>query len=123
MENNIINEAIYNSLWKDIVFYECYSDLIDYDAYVIFLSKKYSVSVEVMTKMIDVVKNIGKARIDNYNENEKHVPLILQNQCDEEKVKINMLYNRMREELREAAFDEPQSVHLLIRKINNTKKL
>ena len=107
----------YLNLWKDICFYEAYMDIIAYEKYLIYLSNKYCTDIDTIIIKIGEVKREASKRIKKHQENEKEYQPLFKTECEEEKIKTIIEFNRQREEIKERVFDESSLT------INEIKKL
>lgn len=94
-------ELNYFDVWKDICFYEVYMDKISYENYLIYLSNKYCIDLEILILKMKEVKNEAQKRIQEYHEKQKDYQPLLKTECEEEKIKSIIEYNRKCEELKE----------------------
>ena len=118
---NETEEMNYLALWKDICFYEVYSDIITYEDYLIYLSKKYCIDIDAITIKIDEVKNKANERINRHHEKQKDYQPLFKTESEEERIKTIIEYNRSREELKEGVFDESPLTFNEIKKLGFLK--
>ena len=110
-------EITYLNLWKDICFYETYKDKILYEEYLIHLSNKYSVDTNTIIIKINEVKKEANKKIKEYHKRQKDYQPLFKTECEEEKIKTIIEYNRRRREIKEEIYDGPSL------KVNEIKKL
>ncbi len=96
----------YLNLWKDICYYEVYMDKIIYEDYLIYLSKKYNIDTNTIIIKIAEAETEGNKRIKEHHKNQKDLKPLFKTQCEEEKIKTVIEYNRRRNEIKEKMYYE-----------------
>lgn len=94
------SEITYFELWKDICFFDVYSDRVDFKKYIIYLSQKYNVETKIILSEIKKVRREALEKIKNHDKVQENYPPIFKTASEEETVLYEIEYNRKRDELK-----------------------